>query len=169
MIQYLEIIVGVLYFANKVLLALNKPSGWYIGISASLCAILYFYMLDSTMLVGLEVSFVLIQALGLFLSGEKTINPKYVYGSIFGLMALLFYLVQNSTWVEFLCSTFFIVGVYLMAIKIKQSAWLLLAIGHCLMAYFTFHKNQYIFMTLQLLSIVVAVYAIYSIYKASKR
>jgi hypothetical protein len=168
MIQYLEIIVGVLYFTNKVLFALNKTSGWYIGISASLCAIVYFYLLNSAMLVGLEVSFVIIQALGLFLSAEKTINPKYLYGSILSLMFLLFYLVNNSTWVEFLCSTFFILGVYLMAIKIKNIGWVLLAFGHCFMAYFTYFKGQYVFMTLQLLSILVALYAILSIHKASK-
>jgi hypothetical protein len=168
MIQYLEIIVGVLYFSNKVLLALNKSSGWYIGISASLCAIVYFYLLDSAVLVGLEVSFVIIQALGLFLNGEKTINPKYLYGSIIALMILLFYLVNNSTWVEFWCSTFFILGVYLMAIKIKNIAWVLLAIGHCFMAYFTFHKGQFVFMSLQVLSIWVAVFAILALHKASK-
>jgi hypothetical protein len=168
MIKYLEIIVGVLYFSNKILFALNKSSAWYIGISASLCAVLYFYLLDSAMLVGLEVSFVVIQALGLFLEGEKTVNPKYLYGSIFFLMILLFYLVSKSTWVEFILSSSFIVGVYLMAIRVKNIGWVLLGIGHFLMAYFTYFKGQYIFMTLQLLSILVAGYAIRANYKASK-
>ncbi len=166
MIGYLEIIVGVLYFTNKIFLALNKSSGWYVGICASLCAVLYFYLLNSLVLVGLEVAFVIIQILGIVFEKENKINPTYLYGSFLGLMVLLFCLVNNSTWLEFICSGVFIVAVYLMAIKVKNIAWICFMIGHCLMAYFTFFKAQYVFTILQILSVGVACYAIQANYKA---
>ena len=168
MIGALEIIVGVLYFTNKIFLAINKSGAWYVGICASLCAVVYFYMLGSLVLVGLEVAFVFIQVLGLAFEKEQTINPKYLYGSILGLIGLLFYLVHNSTWLEFVCSSVFIIGVYLMVIKIRKIAWLLFMFGHSLMAYFTYTKGQYVFMTLQILSVGVAIYALLRIYNAEK-
>ncbi len=168
MIAILEIIVGVLYFTNKIFLALNKSSAWYIGICASICAVVYFYLLGSWVLVGLELAFVLIQIMGIALDKSHTINPKYLYGSILGLLCILFYLIKNSTWLEFICSAVFIIGVYLMALKKRNFGWLLFIFGHGLMAYFTFLKAQYIFMGLQILSVGVAIYALQAIYKGKK-
>jgi hypothetical protein len=168
MIQFLEIAVSVIYFINKIFLSLDKNSGWIVGILASFCGVYYFYLLGSPLLVSLELAFVFVQIMGFYNRNQKNLNPVIIYGSLLGIITVLFFVLKNSTFLEFFTSAVFIVGIYFMAIHQKKWAWLLLITGHISMSTFAYSKGLIFFLVFQSLSVLVGFFALYRIYKASK-
>jgi hypothetical protein len=156
----LQIAVALLYFTNKVFLSLEKKAGWQIGILASIFAIFYFIQLKLYLLLGLELGFFCILIFGLLNHSGTNANKKVLYILMIGLMALLFVILKNSTWIEFLISTLFILAIYFLANKNWNLGWTLMLIGHVFMAYFTFEQKQTFFASMQVCSIFVALFAI---------
>lgn len=158
----LQISVSVLYFINKVLLSLEKKSGWQVGILASSLAIIYFFSLKLYLLMGLEISFLALMVYG-FLNHSRPIGGKiYVYLIIATSLFFMFLIIKESRFMEFAISFFFIFALYFLAIKNWNAGWSLMVVAHALMAYYTFEKQQYVFSLMQGLSCFVAVYAIIS-------
>jgi hypothetical protein len=164
----LETAVAILYFINKVLLSLNKKSGWQIGILASILAFFYFLSLKLYLLVGLELSFLSILVFGLINHGKEIKFKNLLYGLMFFIMVFLYFVLKNSTLIEFIISVCFILAIYFLANRNALSGWTIMLLGHLLMAYFTFTKNQYVFASLQILSCFVSLYAIYNLKKSQK-
>ena len=156
----LQAIVAILYFANKVLLSLNKKAGWQIGLLASVFAIAYFVSIKLYLLVGLELGFFAILVFGLINHEQELKYEKALYSVMFVLLVFLYFVLKNSTFLEFLISVDFILAIYFLAKKNKKTGWIIMLIGHLMMAYFTYTKQQYFFATMQILSIGVAVFAI---------
>jgi hypothetical protein len=156
----LQAVVALLYFANKVLLSLNKKAGWQIGLLASVFAIAYFISIKVYLLVGLEFGFFSILVFGLLNHEQELKYEKALYSVMFVLLVFLYFVLKNSTFLEFLISVDFILAIYFLAKKNKILGWIVMLIGHLLMAYFTYYKQQYFFAIMQILSIGVAVYAI---------
>jgi hypothetical protein len=162
----LETAVAILYFINKILLSLNKKAGWQIGILASILAFFYFLSLKLYLLVGLELSFLSILVFGLINHGKELKFKNLLYGLMFFIMVFLYFILKNSTLIEFIISVCFILAIYFLANRNTLAGWIIMLIGHLLMGYFTFTKNQYIFASLQLLSCFVSIYAILNYQKA---
>jgi hypothetical protein len=161
----LQSAVAILYFTNKILLSLDRKSGWQIGIVASSLAAWYFFSLNLYLLVGLEVGFMCILIFGLVNHGKELKYENILYVLMLLLLVFLYFVLKNSTFLEFLISTDFILAIYLLAKKKKTLGWLFMALGHLLMGYFTYHNKQYFFAIMQLLSIAVSFFAIWRLAK----
>jgi hypothetical protein len=157
----LEIAVASLYFVNKVLLSLDKKAGWQIGLLASITAIFYFFSIKLYLLVGLEVGFFVILIFGLINHDKPLKGEKYLYFNMILLLVLLFFILKNSTLIEFFISTAFILAIYFLAKKQWQIGWFCMLIGHVVMCYFTFQKGQYFFPIMQGCSVFVSVFALF--------
>lgn len=161
----LQITVSILYFINKVLLSLDKKSGWQIGILASSFAIVYFFTIKLYLLVGLELGFMLILIFGLINHGKEIKNQNVLYIVMFSILIFLYFVLKNSTFLEFLIALDFIVAIFFLAKKKPISGWSFMLIGHILMAYFTHQNNQTFFATMQVMSVFVSAFAIFRIMK----
>jgi len=159
----LQIAVAGLYFINKVLLSLNKKSGWQIGILASILAVFYFFSLKMYLLVGLEVGFMAIQTFGLLNHKEEAKHENLLYLVMALLLILLFFVLKKSTFLEFIISLDFILAIFFLAKKKSIIGWLIMLFGHFMMAYFTFQNQQHFFAFMQVMSIFVALFAIWRI------
>ena len=157
----LQIAVAVLYFINKVLLSLDKKSGWQIGIAASLLAFIYFFSLKLYILVGLEVGFFAIQIFGLINHKKEMKYENLLYAIMVVLLLFLYFVLKNSSILEFLISADFILAIFLLAKRKTILGWISMLVGHLMMAYFTYQNQQFFFATMQVLSILVSVFAIY--------
>ncbi|HLO44163.1 MAG TPA: hypothetical protein VK175_07515 [Leadbetterella sp.] len=157
----LQIAVAVLYFANKILLSLNKKAGWQIGILASSLAALYFFNLKLYLLVGLEVGFMSILIFGLVNHGKELKYQNILYIVMSVLLIFLYFVLKNSTLLEFLISLDFIVAIFFLAKKRTILGWAVMGLGHAMMAYFTYQNQQHFFAFMQILSIIVSIFAIY--------
>jgi len=157
----LQVAVAVLYFINKVLLSLEKKSGWQIGILASSLAIFYFYSLDLYLLVGLEVGFMAILIFGLINHNQEIKYENLLYLVMIVLLVFLYFVLKNSTILEFLISLDFILAIFFLAKKKVLLGWIFMLLGHLMMAYFTYANHQTFFSTMQGFSVFVSLFAIY--------
>ncbi|MDP1817664.1 MAG: hypothetical protein CFE22_16615 [Cytophagaceae bacterium BCCC1] len=157
----LQIAVAVLYFINKVLLSLEKKSGWQIGILASCLAIFYFYSLDLYLLVGLEVGFMAILIFGLINHNQEIKYENMLYLVMIFLLIFLYFVLKNSTLLEFLISLDFILAIFFLAKKKDLVGWIFMLLGHFMMGYFTYTNQQTFFAIMQFLSVFVSLFAIY--------
>ena len=157
----LQIAVAVLYFINKVLLSLEKKSGWQIGILASSLAIFYFYSLDLYLLVGLEVGFMSILIFGLINHNQEIKYENMLYLVMILLLVFLYFVLKNSTILEFLISLDFILAIFFLAKKKVLIGWIIMLLGHLMMGYFTYTSQQTFFALMQFLSVFVSLFAIY--------
>jgi hypothetical protein len=156
----LQTAVAILYFINKIFLSLEKKAGWQIGILASFLAIFYFISLKFYLLAGLEISFLAILIFGLLNHNKEPKNMNVLYILMFLILAFLYFVLKNSTFLEFIISLDFILAIFFLAKRKWTLGWLIMLIGHVLMAYFTFKKHQEVFALLQVLSCIVALYAL---------
>ncbi len=157
----LQFAVAVLYFINKVLLSLEKKSGWQIGILASSLAIFYFYSLDLYLLVGLEVGFMAILIFGLVNHNQELKYENMLYLVMISLMVFLYFVLKNSTILEFLISLDFILAIFFLAKKKVLIGWIFMLLGHLMMGYFTYINQQTFFAIMQVFSVFVSLFAIY--------
>jgi hypothetical protein len=157
----LQIAVAVLYFINKVLLSLEKKSGWQIGILASCLAIFYFYSLDLYLLVGLEVGFMAILIFGLINHNQEIKYENMLYLVMIILLIFLYFVLKNSTLLEFLISLDFILAIFFLAKKKSLIGWIFMLLGHFMMGYFTYTNQQTFFAIMQFFSVFVSLFAIY--------
>jgi hypothetical protein len=156
----LQTSVAILYFINKVLLSLGKKAGWQIGIIASTLAIFYFFTLKLYLLAGLEISFLTILVYGLENHNKTPKNSNLLYVLMSIILVFLYFVLKNSTLMEFIISFDFILAIFFLAKNKWTLGWIVMFVGHLLMAYFTFAKGQTVFATLQALSCFVAIYAL---------
>lgn len=157
----LQVAVAVLYFINKVLLSLEKKSGWQIGILASSLAIFYFYSLDLYLLVGLEVGFMSILIFGLINHNQEIKYENMLYLVMILLLVFLYFVLKNSTILEFIISLDFILAIFFLAKKKVFIGWIIMLLGHLMMGYFTYTSHQTFFALMQFLSVFVSLFAIY--------
>lgn len=156
----LQTSVAILYFINKIFLSLEKKAGWQIGILASFLAIFYFISLKFYLLAGLEISFLAILIFGLLNHNKELRNMNALYMLLFFILVFLYFVLKNSTFLEFTISLDFILAIFLLAKRKWMLGWITMLIGHILMAYFTYKKHQNVFALLQVLSCFVAIYAL---------
>ena len=161
----LQVAVAVLYFLNKVLLSLNKKAGWQIGILASFFAVIYFFTLKLYLLVGLEVGFSAILIFGLINHNQELKYENALYLIMISILVFLYFVLKNSTLLEFIISVDFILAIYLLAKRNWLWGWIIMLTGHVLMGYFTYSQQQYFFAIMQVLSVGVSIFAIWRLRK----
>jgi predicted cation transporter len=156
----LEVFVSLLYFLNKLLLSLEKKTGWVIGILASATSLVYFLWLNSYIIAVLEGGVLLLMLYGFLNHSKKFRAELLAYFLIAAIMGYLLFTLEESTWLEFILSITFLLAIHSLASHKWILGWLFMGVSHVLLALFTFQKEQYFFAVMQICSAGVAVYAI---------
>ncbi len=160
MIMFLQIVVSVILFANKVFLVAGKKFGWLIGIVGCAIALLYFYLIHLYIFTVLEVGLIALMSYAYFTGKEK--NPKtenMIRAISIGVMVFLCFFVFNGllTVCEFGSSALFLIGTYLLSHNRANAGWILYCFAHALSAYVGYEKHQTFFADIQIASIVVSI------------
>lgn len=156
----LEIIVSILYFTNKVLLFLEKKSGWLIGILASALSSVYFLGLKFYIIFLLEIACFLIMVFGWFGKKNSKLFSYFVYSAITVVMLFLLFNIEESGPMEFFTSICFMAAFLLLAENRWHLGWSSLSVAHFLMLFISLGKDQNLFATMQAMSVIVCLLAI---------
>jgi hypothetical protein len=167
----LSIFLAVLSVVNKILLAFNKRSGWTSGIVIGLASAVYFYLIDLRILSVAELGFFLVMLYGYIAhtnpSKQKTLVINIVISGL-SLLLCLFLFAGYLTIIETISSISFIWGGYLLTTSRRWLGWMLFIIAHISTSIVSFHAQQTIFASLQIVSALVCVCAIFMKRKKSK-
>lgn len=164
MLLLLSIFLAVLSVINKLLLAFNKKSGWTSGIIIGLVSAVYFYLINLRILSIAELGFFLVMLYGYVVhvspSKQKTLAVNII---ISGLSVLLcfFLFAGYLTIVETISSISFIWGGYWLTTPHRWLGWALFIIAHISTSIVSFHAQQTIFASLQIVSALVCIYALF--------
>lgn len=166
MILALGIFLGILSIVNKILLFLNKKSGWISGMAIGLISGTYFWMIGLKILAVTEFGFFLVMLYGYIISILPTKQISFYINTVISFISilLLFALFTGSlTIIETIASLSFIWGGYQLATSRRLSGWLLFLVAHISTMTVTFYSQQFIFAGLQVGSALVCIYALFSI------
>ncbi len=156
----LEIVVALLYFANKIFLSQEKKTGWILGAMASATAIFYFISIEVYLLLILESGFFILMLFGLKNHKSSPQKNIYIYGIMIITMLGMLFVVDEVQPIEFLVSVGFIVAIHSLAVHRWKLGWVIMGMSHIIMAYFTYEKQQYFFALMQGVSVFIAIYAL---------
>ncbi|WP_459212311.1 nicotinamide mononucleotide transporter [Aquimarina rhabdastrellae] len=156
----LEIIVSLLYFTNKIFLSIEKRTGWIIGALASATAMLYFISIKVYLLLILEAGFFALMLYGLKNHKASQKNNIFIYAIMILTMLGMLFTMDEVHILEFIVSIGFILAIHSLAVHRWKLGWIIMGISHAFMAVFAYQKEQHFFMTMQLISIIVAIYAL---------
>lgn len=166
LIQFLEIVISLLLFSNKLLVLIDKKSGWAIGAIGCIIAIVYLYLIKLYVFTVLEIGLVILMMYGYLaadkkkVSVEKTIN----FFLILVMASLTYFLFEGSiTIYQFLGGIALLIGTYCLTHGKPVIGWVLYCIGHLITAYLGYHKHQSFFADFQIASAIVSVVAIIKI------
>ncbi len=169
MIFALSIFLGLLSVANKILLFLEKKSGWLSGIAIGLISGFYFWAIGLKILAVAEFGFFLVMLYGYIRHARPSLRQTFWINLVLSVLTLFlcyFLFVGVLTVVETVSALTFIWGGYLLAINQKVSGWFLLLVAHATTATTSFYVAQTIFSGLQVISGLVCIYAMcVSIYR----
>ena len=158
----LEIIVAILYFINKIFLALDKNSGWAVGIMASALATIYFFGLELYLFFSLEFACLMIMIFGYFGAKNTKLFSYVVYGIITIVMIYLLISIEESGVFEFITSILFMLAYLLLAHKNWHLGWIGLMVSVSMMFFVAWSNEQHFFAIMQGLSVIICLYAIWS-------
>ena len=162
MIFALSVFLGILSVANKILLFLEKKSGWLSGIAIGLISGFYFWTIGLKILGVAEFGFFLVMLYGYIRHASPSLRATFWINlalSILSISLCYFLFVGVLTVVETISALTFIWGGYFLAIKQKVSGWFLLMLAHATTATASFYAGQTIFAGLQVISGLVCIYA----------
>lgn len=163
MIFALSILLGILSIANKILLFLEKKSGWLSGIVIGLISVFYFWSINLRILAVAELGFFLVMLYGYIRhtqSSPRTTLWINLILSIISLILCYFLFVGLLTIIETISALSFIWGGYKLAINKQIDGWFFLLLAHVATAISSFYAYQIIFASMQLISGIVCLYAI---------
>ncbi|MDR3549261.1 MAG: hypothetical protein P4M11_13535 [Candidatus Pacebacteria bacterium] len=168
----LSIFLAVLSVANKILLAFNKRSGWTSGIVIGLASAVYFYLIGLRILSVAELGFFLVMLYGYIThvspSKQKTLAINIIISSL-SVLLCLFLFAGYLTVIETISSISFIWGGYLLTTPRRWLGWVLFIIAHVSTSIVSFHAQQTIFASLQIVSALVCICAIFMRQRRSER
>lgn len=162
MIFSLSIFLGILSIANKILLFLDKKSGWLSGIAIGLISGFYFWNIGLEILAIAELGFFLVMLFGYIQHTNPSLQTKFwvnIALSGISLSFCYFLFVGLLTIIETVSALSFIWGGYQLAINWKFSGWLILLLAHIATAISSFYAGQSIFAGMQIVSGFICVYA----------
>ncbi len=157
---FLQIAVSVIFFGNKVLVLVNKKSGWFVGAIAAILGLFYFYSIDLYIFTVLEVGLIVLMGYGAFPEKWKNAKLEKMIYAVIALSMLSFTYFAFSgrlTVYEFISSVGLIWGTYLLTHQKARFGWSIYCIAHAFAAYVGYSKGgQEFFATLQVASAIVS-------------
>ena len=158
--------------ANKILLFLEKKSGWMSGIAIGLISGFYFWAVGLKILAVAEFGFFLVMLYGYIQHTRPSLRKTFLINLVLSILSLFlcyFLFVGVLTVVETVSALTFIWGGYLLAIKHYVFGWFLLLLAHATTATASFYAGQTIFAGLQVISGLVCIYAmLISMFRVAK-
>ena len=173
MIFALSVFLGLLSVVNKVLLFLEKKSGWMSGIVIGLTSGFYFWAIDLKILAVAEFGFFIVMLYGYIKQTRPSLRVTFWINLVLTALSIFlcyFFFAGVLTIFETISALSFIWGGYQLAIDKKVFGWLLFLSAHVTLSTNAFYAEQTIFAWLQVVSALVCIYAIFiSLLRRSKR
>lgn len=164
--QILITIASVLFLGNKSLLLLgkkiDKKIGWFLGASAAVLFIVYFFLIEASILSVLEIGLTILMTYR-FIAGQKT-NKRIenVLGIVTGIIIIALTVIAakgTMSVAQLLGALGMLIGTYLL-ISSRQIVlefsewkerlgWLLYGFGHFFTSYIGYQKHEWIFFVFQ--------------------
>jgi hypothetical protein len=168
----LSIFLGLLSVSNKIVLFLEKKSGWTSGIAIGLISGFYFWAIGLKILAIAEFGFFLVMLYGYVRHTRPSMKVTLWINLVLSIISLslcYFLFTGTLTVIETVSSLSFIWGGYQLAIKYKITGWLLLLIAHLATATNSYYAGQTLFSVLQIVSSIVCMYALISNFSMRSR
>ncbi|MFH0950881.1 MAG: hypothetical protein V1765_00190 [bacterium] len=159
MIFVLQVIISILFFAQKIFILIDKKSGWLIGALSALIGTVYFYSVNMYCFTALECGLTVLMIYGYFTKQDKNLTVEKIINIVTALLisALAYWAFTGvMTIAEFISSLSSVAGVYLLTHRKLRSGWLFLGVSHVLAAIVGYNANQWFFADFQLASTIVA-------------
>ncbi len=168
MILTLQILVSLIFFANKVFVLADKKVGWLLGAVAATLGVFYFYFIGLYVYTALEVGLIILMGYGFLKKDSK--NPAMEMTirlvTIAVMFALAFFAFSGLiTVVELGSSLGLLLGTFFLTHRKLKTGWVLYVLGHLLAAYLGYHKGQQFFADFQIASAIVSFVGVMKITK----
>jgi hypothetical protein len=171
LVQFLEIVISLLLFSNKILVLIDKKSGWAIGAIGCFIAMWYLYLLKLYVFTILEIGLIVLMMYGYLAGKEKkdSVEKLIIAFLIIVMASLTYFLFEGSITVyQFIGGTTLIIGTYCLTHGKPITGWILYCIGHLVTAYIGYNTKpipQTFFADFQIASAIVSIVAIVKIRK----
>lgn len=160
MIPTLEVLVALVFFANKLGVLIEKRSGWLIGVIAAVISIVYFFLLNLAIFTVLEVGLVILMGYGYWRKQDVDVRVEWLIRiAIMVVMAFLTYFVFRGflTIMEFVGSVLMLWGTYFLTHGKMWWGWVIYGASHVFAAIVGYGAAQPFFAHFQIASAMVAV------------
>ncbi|HEU0085972.1 MAG TPA: hypothetical protein VFQ59_03395 [Candidatus Paceibacterota bacterium] len=159
MTEILSVLVSIIFFVNKILILIERKSGWLVGAIAAALALIYFILIELLIFTVLEFGLVILMAYGFFFNNRKNLYiEKLIHLTIVCVMTVLASLAFTGmmTIYEFVSAVLMLFGTYYLTHNKEALGWLLYGLAHLFAAYVTIEKNQQFFADFQIASAIVS-------------
>jgi hypothetical protein len=159
LILLLQILVSLIFFANKVFVLAGKKTGWLLGAVAATIAVFYFFLIELYVYTALEFGLIILMGYGFFKKEKKSPRTeKAIQATTVTAMLLLALFACSGlmTLVELLSSLGLLAGTYALTHSKQRTGWLLYVVAHCLAALLGYNKGQLFFADFQIASAIVS-------------
>ena len=160
MILVLQILVSVIFFANKVLVLAEKKVGWLLGAVAATFGVFYFYLIGLYVYTALEVGLIILMGYGFLKKDHKNPAMETVIRlvTIAVMLALAYFAFSGMiTIVELGSSLGLLLGTFFLTHRQQKTGWILYVLAHVLAAYLGYNKGQQFFADFQIASAIVCI------------
>ena len=160
MIQFLQISISLIFFANKTFVLIDKKTGWLIGAIGAIMGTLYFFLLHLYCFTVLDAGLVILMGYGFIVKSQKNQKVENFIHIVIALaMITLGYFAFSGlmTIVEFFSSILLLLGTYFLTHKKISLGWILYAISHILAAIVGYKVGQMFFADFQIASAIVLI------------
>ena len=156
-IWILQVLVSLIFFAQKAFILAGKKAGWLVGVVAAVLAIFYFYLLGLYVYTVLELGLVVLMGWGFFKTSENPRVETLIRLTTAVVMIFLAALAFGGllTIVELMSSIGMLSGTYYLTHKRVRLGWGISVGAHLLAWWVGISKEQQIFADFQLASAIV--------------
>ena len=171
MIWVLQILVSLIFFANKVFVLAEKKVGWLLGAIAATLGVFYFYFLGLYVYTALEVGLIILMGYGFLKKDHKnpTVETMIRLVTIAVMCLLAFFAFSGLiTIVELGSSLGLLLGTFFLTHRKVKTGWILYTLGHLLGAYLGYNKGQQFFADFQVASAIISIVGVMKITKGPR-
>ncbi|KKU49608.1 MAG: hypothetical protein UX71_C0010G0018 [Parcubacteria group bacterium GW2011_GWA1_47_10] len=157
-ILILQVLVSVIFFANKVFILEKLKIGWLLGVIAAALAVLYFYLIGLPVYTALEGSLIILMGYGFFKGDFENPRVELVIQLVIMIVMCslaIFAFNGRITIVELPSAVGMLWGTYFLTHHQERKGWALYGFAHVLAAVLGYQKGQTFFADFQVASAVV--------------